>query len=98
MKAIEINQQEITEEYMRENGLVFMDYYRWRVLGTREQVIDFAREGMMCCEGAERERLTDIYLEATSGALLCRDWSFDGSDPYGAENRKVVSWDVFQAA
>ena len=97
MQAIEINQQVITEQYMRENGLVFMDYYRWRVLGTRQQVIEFAHEGMICCEGCERDRLTDIYLDATAGALLCRDWSFDGTDPYDG-NRKVVSWEVFQAA
>ena len=97
MKAIAINPEEITEDYMREHGLVFMDYYRWRVLGTRKQVVEFAHEGMLCCEGSERDRLTDIYLEATAGALVCRDWCLDGVDPYEG-NRKVVSWEVFQAA
>ena len=92
-----INPTEVTEEFMRLHDLVFMDYYRWRILGTRKQVIDFAHEGMFYCEGCERDRLVDIYLEATSGNLICRDWGFDGTDPYEG-NRKVVSWDVWQAA
>lgn len=96
MNAIEVSPQEVTEEYMREHGLVFMDYYSWRVLGTREQVIDFSHEGMLFCEGCERDRLVDIYLDATGGAMLCRDWALDSSDPYDGR-RKLMSWDAWQA-
>ena len=87
---------ELTEEYMREHDLVFMDYYRWRVLGTRTQVAEFAYEGMMYCEGSERERLMDIYIDATGGKLFCRDWGFYGNDdPYDG-NRKLISWDAWK--
>lgn len=90
-----INPAEVTEEFMRAHDLVFMDYYSWRILGTRKQVVDFAHEGMLFCEGSERERLTDIYLDATAGALICRDWGFDGVDPYEGR-RKLMSWDAWQ--
>jgi len=96
MQAIAINPAEVTEEYMRENGLVFMDYYRWRILGTRKQVQEFAYQGMLECDGSARDRLTDIYIEATSGAMICRDWCFDGEDPYEG-GRKLMSWDAWQA-
>lgn len=39
----------------------------------RSKAIAFFLEGMRCCEGAERERYTDIYLQLIDGAKEASD-------------------------
>ena len=39
----------------------------------RRQAMEHFIEGMMCCEGAERERYTRIYTQLASGLTYCTD-------------------------
>lgn len=39
----------------------------------REDAIKFFLDGMRCCEGAERERYTDIYLQLIDGEKEASD-------------------------
>lgn len=39
----------------------------------RSEAIAFFLEGMMSCEGAERERYTDIYIQLLGGYKECSD-------------------------
>ena len=40
---------------------------------SRSAAIKKYKEGMMCCEGAERERYTNIYLQLIDGHKTCSD-------------------------
>lgn len=44
-----------------------------KIWDSRKDAIEEFREGMMCCDGAERERYTNIYLQLTSGCKECSD-------------------------
>ena len=39
----------------------------------RSAAIKKYKEGMMCCEGSERERYTNIYLQLIEGQTKCTD-------------------------
>jgi len=39
----------------------------------RQEAIDFFLEGMMWCEGSERDRYTNIYLQLIEGAKEASD-------------------------
>ena len=41
---------------------------------NRQDAIKEFLEGMLCCEGAERDRYTNIYLQLTSGCKECVDY------------------------
>ena len=71
------------EKWLRKGDLVVMDYYMDRIICTRRECIAFCLEGMDYCEGCERDRLTDIFLDAKAGELYCRDWfDYGDGDPY----------------
>ena len=40
---------------------------------VRRDAIKFYAEGMACCEGSERDRYTDIYLQLMDGNMVCHD-------------------------
>lgn len=40
---------------------------------TRREALAFYFEAMMCCEGAERERYTNIYQKLMLGKMECDD-------------------------
>ncbi len=40
---------------------------------VRREAIAFYFEGMMCCDGAERERYTNIYEKLMLGYMECDD-------------------------
>lgn len=48
-----------------------------KIWDNREDAIKEFREGMICCEGSERERYTNIYLQLTSGCKECVDYDDD---------------------
>lgn len=39
----------------------------------REEAKAFYLEGMMCCDGSERDRYTNIYLQLLDGNDYCSD-------------------------
>ena len=39
----------------------------------RKEMMDYYLEGMMCCDGSERERYSRIYADLASGASHCFD-------------------------
>lgn len=41
--------------------------------GDRAEAIAFYLEGMMACEGAEKDRYTNIYLQLIEGCEVCKD-------------------------
>lgn len=48
--------------------------YRKTETMTREQAIDKYYEGMMCCEGSERDRYTNIYCQLMDGYRRVSDY------------------------
>lgn len=40
---------------------------------SRSAAIKKYKEGMRCCEGSERERYTNIYLQLIEGQTKCSD-------------------------
>ena len=42
----------------------------------RKEMMDYYLEGMMCCDGSERDRYSRIYADLVSGARHCFDESF----------------------
>ena len=40
---------------------------------SRQDAIKFFFEGMMCCDGAERDRYTNVYLDLMNGKDVCSD-------------------------
>lgn len=42
----------------------------------RKALIKEFLEGMMCCDGSERDRYTNIYLDLIEGKKVCSDESF----------------------
>lgn len=56
---------------------------------TREQAIDKYYEGMVCCEGCERDRYTEIYCQLAEGKKICMDM------PYKVElTKNGLQWNI----
>ena len=80
---------------MNNKDYVVMEYYDMRVVGERKDVMAFCEEGMVFCEGSERDRLVDIWLDAKAGRRFCQDWRiYDDKDPYAGRRRKMT-WEEF---
>lgn len=43
---------------------------------TRRDALRFYFEGMMACEGSERERYTNIYCQLRQGSMKCVDTEY----------------------
>ena len=52
-------------------------YGETKVWDDRQEAIKEFLEGMSCCEGAERERSTNIYLQLINGCTECEDVDYD---------------------
>ena len=48
-------------------------YGKEKIWDDRAEAISFFREGMESCEGAERNRYTNIYLQLLDGKKVCKD-------------------------
>ena len=48
-------------------------YGESKVWDSRAEAIKFYLEGMTACEGAERDRCTNIYLDLLEGCDICKD-------------------------
>lgn len=57
----------------RKVDLVVVTCYGKSKVWERQEAIAFFLDGMMGCEGAERERYTDIYLQLIDGAKEASD-------------------------
>ena len=53
--------------------LVVVTCYGKSEVRERSEAIAFFFEGMACCDGAERERYTDIYIQLVDGAKEASD-------------------------
>lgn len=40
---------------------------------TRKKALEKYFNGMMCCEGSERDRYTDIYIQLKQGNMVVSD-------------------------
>lgn len=83
-------------DQFRESGMVIMHYYRWAVIATRQQVIDFCEEARYCCEGCELERIYSVLGDAYADKVICRDYF--GHPDRANDFRQYVTWEQFQAA
>ena len=54
--------------------LVVVTCYGKSKVWERSEAIAFFLEGMRGCEGSERERYTDIYLQLIDGAKEAQDY------------------------
>lgn len=55
------------------DAVTVITYGQKQIWDSRKDAIAFYLEGMAYCEGAERDRYTNIYLDLISGAKVCRD-------------------------
>lgn len=55
------------------DSVTVITYGQKQIWDSRAEAIDFYLEGMMNCEGAERDRYTNIHLALISGASFCSD-------------------------
>ena len=55
-------------------------YGETKVWDDRQEAIKEFLEGMSCCEGAERERYTNIYLQLINGCTECEDVDYEQED------------------
>ena len=61
------------EEYKCSDPVLITCYGKTEAWASRETAKDFFIEGMMACEGSERERYTNIFLGLESGLITCSD-------------------------
>ena len=47
--------------------------YRKKERMERKEALAKYLEGMMCCDGSERDRYTNIYCQLIEGRTLCSD-------------------------
>jgi hypothetical protein len=48
-------------------------YGEKKVWDSRKEAMDYFYEGMLCCEGSERDRYTNIYCKLAEGARYATD-------------------------
>jgi len=56
-----------------DNDIVTIKCYGKEEKMTRKKAIAKYKKGAMMCEGSEKERYTDIYLQLIDGELVCTD-------------------------
>ena len=69
-----------------------MEYYGWRVSGTRRDLASFVASGAVSCSGEKRERFERLLADLRAGRDVCRDWDTSGPDPLGGE-RVECDWE-----
>ena len=55
------------------DAVTVITYGQKQIWDSRAEAIAFYLEGMMNCEGVERDRYTNIYLPLISSANVCKD-------------------------
>ena len=66
------------EDYCRKLDAVKITCYgETKIWDDRQEAIKEYLEGMSCCEGAERERYTNIYLQLIDGCTECEDIDYE---------------------
>lgn len=55
------------------NDIVTITCYGQTEKMKRQEAIDFYLEGMMCCEGSEAERYSNIYFQLLEGKTIIHD-------------------------
>ena len=55
------------------NDTVTVICYNKKETMSRKEAIKKYEEGMLCCEGSERDRYTNVYLDLISGKTVCTD-------------------------
>ena len=57
----------------KKNDVVTITCYGVTKKMNRKDAIEKYLEGMMCCDGSERERYTNIYCQLIAGETVCND-------------------------
>ena len=57
----------------KNNDIVTIKCYGQEEKMTRKAAIAKYQEGMAVCEGSEKERYTNIYLQLIEGNMVCTD-------------------------
>lgn len=57
----------------KQDSVIVICYGEREFWGSREEAIKFYYEGMLACEGAERDRYTNIYCQLIEGRDVCID-------------------------
>lgn len=52
-------------------------YGQTKVWDDRQEAIREFLEGMACCEGSERDRYTNIYMQLIAGCTECEDTDYE---------------------
>ena len=48
-------------------------YGKWKTYKSRKAAMDFFMDGILSCEGAERDRYLSIYFQLRDGATVATD-------------------------
>lgn len=71
-KAIDLS-VEVLAPLAKQGECVVLCYNGAEVWQSRELAAEFYLEAMCACEGAERERYTNVLLDIMAGKTLCHD-------------------------
>ena len=83
------------KEFLFSHGLRMMHYYGQRILGHADEIRQFALDGMFYCEGAERERLANIYCNVDLGFDVYDCWD-DEIPTYFHSTDTILLFDEWQ--
>ena len=53
--------------------IITITYGREREWDSRKEAMDFFWEGVLSCDGAERDRYLNVYNELKNGGFVCTD-------------------------
>lgn len=66
--------KQLTKKQMKE--FVTIICYGQPEIMRRDEAIDKYYEGMICCEGSERDRYMEIYFQLMEGNKVCKDMQY----------------------
>ena len=58
---------------MKKRKICTICYGRERLWDSREEAMDFFWEGVIECDGSERERYLNVYEDLKAGKMICTD-------------------------
>lgn len=64
---------EVIEKKIKSGKIVTVCYDTVEYWNTREEAENYFLQGMMCSEGSERDRYTNVYCKLVEGKTYCTD-------------------------
>ena len=71
----------------REPNIIVISYNQIEYWHDRKTAMEFYRECMDGCEGCEKERYTNVFLDLLDGLNICHDGMSDSYEALEEQNR-----------